>query len=84
MPLQTSQHFNYSSRTALDGGNPALFISLETTSIEICSSDCLVSKGKFRGFRVSLVEDFDAPIDAWRPHSTEGFRCLLGYDFLYS
>uniref|UniRef100_A0A915K7L7 Fragile site-associated protein C-terminal domain-containing protein n=1 Tax=Romanomermis culicivorax TaxID=13658 RepID=A0A915K7L7_ROMCU len=76
MPLlavQKSQIGSVGFQT-LDESNAALLVSLETTSIAVCSSGSLVSKGKFKGFCVRFIEDFDASIDAWRPHSTEKLR----------
>lgn len=49
----------------------SLLLTIEKTQVHACSSESLVTKGRFTGFCVRFAEDFDLGLDDWKPDVRE-------------
>ncbi|KAI5697638.1 hypothetical protein M8J75_013435 [Diaphorina citri] len=55
----------------------AVVITLESTSIEACSSGSLVSKGQFIGLCLRFADDFETSLDDWKPDPSNDPSALM-------
>ena len=60
LPLNSKSIFDLETKDAV-------VITLESTNISACSSDSLVSNGKFTNLCLRFAEDFQASLDDWKP-----------------
>uniref|UniRef100_A0A8D9BQV3 Uncharacterized protein KIAA1109 n=1 Tax=Cacopsylla melanoneura TaxID=428564 RepID=A0A8D9BQV3_9HEMI len=78
LPLQTTWGLNRNRSYLIENDScSAVVITLESTSIEACSSGSLVSKGQFIGLCLRFADDFETSLDDWKPDPSLDSSALM-------